>query len=224
MWEAAHRVNTMLPEQYRSSMAYPHLPTMLVSDPSEAVHSELILDTMDRYFTHVHQRQLGGPIAYLVLTHNEALFTAPPDVRDPLVEMVIDADVAHIERYPEDNLFSFLLSRPRPASELDPVRLEMWTRAEREREEAASVHGGRYYLPSVVELRVYETPSEPGSSTPDAAPGGIRFHAVALLRAVGIRFPALLSAYRGARRLLRPRDTGSLPTTSDVPDSPPSRR
>jgi hypothetical protein len=179
---------------------------------------------MDRYFTNVHQRQLGGPIAYLVLTHNEALFTAPPEVRDPLVDMVIAADVAHIESYPEDNLFSFLLSRPKPASELEPARLEMWTRAEHEREQNASVHGGRYYLPSVVELRVYETPSDPEFSTFNAASRGIRFNASALARAIGIRFPALLSAYRAARRVLRGRGTSSPPATSDVPDSPPSRR
>src|SRR5262245_24596989 len=62
--EAAHAVNIELPAHLRADLRYPHLPTMLVTDPSEAVHSELIEITMGRYFDIRYRRTLGGAIAY----------------------------------------------------------------------------------------------------------------------------------------------------------------
>ena len=38
-WEEAWRVNGELPEYVRQEMVYPHLPTMLHDDPTEAIHS-----------------------------------------------------------------------------------------------------------------------------------------------------------------------------------------
>ena len=77
--EAAWRVNQSMPVEAQQVMTYPHLPTMMVGDPTEAVHSELILPTMERYFRIEHRHDLGGGVAYLLLTHDQALRDLPPD-------------------------------------------------------------------------------------------------------------------------------------------------
>jgi SAM-dependent methyltransferase len=209
-WEAAAEVNLRLPEAYRSTMDYPHLRTMLVTDPTEAVHSELLDETMDRYFTHTHRRRLGGPIAYHLLTHNERLYNAPDDVRDNLIDIVLSADVAHVEEFPEDNLFTFAISHPRRQSEFDTRLLDRWTRAEGEREKNAAANEGRYYTPTVIEQLMYgdeeTTQSEPPEPvfdwTPnDAARQGVRFNLSSFARSIALRLPVLLVPLNVARRL-----------------------
>ena len=76
-WSQVHRVNQQLPERLRQKLVYPHLPTMLVTDPTEAVHSELTLAVTRRYFDLDEYRSVGGAIAYPLLTHNQAMAAAP---------------------------------------------------------------------------------------------------------------------------------------------------
>ena len=220
MWSAAAEVNERLPAEYRSTMDYPHLATMLQEDSTEAIHSELIGEVMSRYFRLRHHRRLGGPIAYLLLTHNQRLYEAPEEERDGLVRMVVDADVAHVEQFPEDNLFTFAISAPRPESELDPDLLEAWTMQEELREAAAVDTGGRYYLQTsiAIEREMNETAGDTNDTSGDGTAGippdtatltpydvaclGPRFATAALIRSVAVRFPATLPVLRRIRRLL----------------------
>ena len=83
-WEQAWRVNEQLPAQVRQSMSYPHLPTMLHDDPTEAIHSELIVETLQRYFHVERFVPLGGAIAYPLLTFNDVVFwSSPTSARKP---------------------------------------------------------------------------------------------------------------------------------------------
>lgn len=105
IWNAAMACNATLPPEFRSEMNYPHFATMMASDPTEAIHSELVLETTARYFRFDHVRRLGGPIAYLLLTHNHALQAAAiersgryylasalePPAEVPHDEVVVDA-------------------------------------------------------------------------------------------------------------------------------------
>lgn len=213
VWAAAAAVNDELPIEYRSTMDYPHLPTMLATDPTEAIHSELIDEVMTRYFRHRHHRRLGGPIAYLLLTHNHRLHGAPEDQRDELVRKIVAADVEHVERFPEDNLFTFAISTPRSEDELDPDLLQVWTMQEERREAAALDSAGRYYLPTSIETAreangtSVDATAESSPSLADATPydvacRGPRFVSAALVRSIAIRFPATLPALRKLRRLL----------------------
>src|SRR4029078_2762564 len=43
-WNEIILLNRSLPEELQNELAYPHLPTMLATDPTEAIHSELILE------------------------------------------------------------------------------------------------------------------------------------------------------------------------------------
>jgi SAM-dependent methyltransferase len=145
-WEAAWQANEALPAPYRHDLVYPHLPTMLVTDPTEAIHAELIMPVMRRYFDIEYFRALGGGVAYPVLTFNKAFFSRPPEEVAPAVEQVLAADAAWTDADPEGRtLFGYVVSRPRRAPRAEPGQLAAWTREEEERERAAAATGGRYY-------------------------------------------------------------------------------
>ena len=76
-WEEAwQELNHELPEALRQDLVYPPIPVMLMVDPTEAVHSELIVETFRRYFSEGQFTALGGAIAYPLLTHNTRMFEA----------------------------------------------------------------------------------------------------------------------------------------------------
>ena len=145
-WEAAWELNRSLPDGFgHAEMIYPHLPTMLATDPTEAIHSELILPIMRRYFELDHLRALGGGLAYPVLTFNTRLFAQPRADSDPVVERVLAADGAYTDRDPaRRTLFCYAVARPRKASLADVGQLAAWTAEEDERERHAAANGGRY--------------------------------------------------------------------------------
>lgn len=142
-WEAVHELNHRLPARLRKHLVYPHLPTMLVSDPTEAVHSELVLPTIERYFDVHHLRHLGGGLAYELLTFNDAFFDPAVDTSAEVAE-ILAADAAYTDADPAGrSLFSYVIATPK-AELPDAEQLEAWTREELERERRAGVDGGRY--------------------------------------------------------------------------------
>ena len=157
-WEAAFTANEALPAHLRNDLLYPHLPTMLVSDPTEAIHAELILPTLRRYFEIDHYRALGGGVAYPVLTFNKAIFArseTEPEVA-AAIEQVLAADAAYTDADPEANtLFGYVIARPRKQAFADAAQLAAWTAAEQERERRAAADGGRYY-PDTMMAVLYE--------------------------------------------------------------------
>lgn len=145
-WEAAWRANQALPEDMRQEMTYPHLPTMLATDPTEAIHAELIMPVLRRYFDVEHFRALGGGVAYPVLTFNQGIFAKPQEEVAPLVRQVIAADEAWTDEDPEGRtLFAYVVATPRKAALADAAQLAEWTAEEDDREQLAAAAGGRYY-------------------------------------------------------------------------------
>jgi SAM-dependent methyltransferase len=145
-WEAAWLANEALPRAFRHELVYPHLPTMLVTDPTEAIHAELIMPVMRRYFEIEHFRALGGGVAYPVLTFNKAVFSREQDEVAPVVEQVLAADEAWTDADPEGRtLFAYVVARPRKAALSDAEQLAVWTAEEEDRERLAASAGGRYY-------------------------------------------------------------------------------
>jgi SAM-dependent methyltransferase len=144
-WSEADRVNELLPLAVRQHLQYPHLPTMLATDPTEAIHSELILETMRRYF-HVHElRPLGGAIAYPLLTHNAAFAAASASVQEAAMATILEADDAYLAAEPESSLFAYAAAQPDKSSLLDTSSLARWADEEDEREREAEAAGGHYY-------------------------------------------------------------------------------
>ncbi|MGH9134740.1 MAG: class I SAM-dependent methyltransferase, partial [Ilumatobacteraceae bacterium] len=149
-WEHAWAANLALAPELRHAMRYPHMPTMLVGDPTEAVHSELIVPTIERYFRIEHHARLGGGIAYLLLTHNDAIHASDQHDIDGAIEAVMDADAALTEAHPDTTLFAYIVARADPTSLADRERLATWTAAEDDRERRAAATGGVYYPPTAI--------------------------------------------------------------------------
>ncbi len=150
-WAACAEVNRNLPAHGRQVLHYPHLPTMLQLDPSEAVHSELLLETCARYFTTECYRPIGGAIAYPILTHNRALRGLAPADAEAIVAEAMLADLAYLHDHPDSTLFAFWYGRPKHEVLRDDEQLRRWEREENAREERAHRDGGRYYPPTAVE-------------------------------------------------------------------------
>jgi SAM-dependent methyltransferase len=157
-WEAAWRLNASLPDGYRhAEMVYPHLPTMLHTDPTEAIHAELILPTMRRYFDLEYLRTLGGGLAYPVLTFNKGVFERSAEESAAVVRQVLAGDADWTDADPEARtLFAYVIARPRKAALADTDQLAAWTAAEADREGRAAADGNRYY-PDTLLGAVYDS-------------------------------------------------------------------
>lgn len=160
-WEAAWTANLALPSDAQQTMVYPHLPTMLACDPTEAVHSELIVPVTERYFEFEHRRDVGGGVTYLVLTHNESFGALAPEAADPLIAQIMDADAALLASDPSSTLFTYIVARPDHAALERHDDLAAWTREEDNREREAATAGGVYYPPTLV-AHLTEAAAEPG--------------------------------------------------------------
>lgn len=143
VWEAAWEINRTLPEHLRQTLTYPHLETMLDQDPTEAVHSELVMATIERYFEITTLARLGGAIGYLLLTHNEAIHSAPLEEVEPWLTYIMDADGAFTDANPDHTLFAYVIARRRITGH-NSDDLERWRLEEESRESEAMANGGEY--------------------------------------------------------------------------------
>jgi SAM-dependent methyltransferase len=157
-WVAMHAANEQLAPEFRQRLRHAHLPTMLHMDPTEAIHSELIMPTMRRYFDLTHEAYLGGAVAYEILSRNPAFHSPDRDVSAETMA-VLDADAAYRALSPEANsLFTYTIATPNRIDH-DPEQLARWTAEEVAREARAVQPGSRYYPPSFVETlfnEIYE--------------------------------------------------------------------
>ena len=143
-WRAAVEVNNRLDENIRQEMNYPDLRHYLGSRDFPSVHSELVMDTVERYFQIEHRRDLGGAIGYLLLTNNTKLQGKPMFEISDAVDMVIEADERLLAASPESTLFTYCVAR-RDDRVLDDGQLSAWTAQEEAREAEAEAAGGTYY-------------------------------------------------------------------------------
>jgi SAM-dependent methyltransferase len=145
-WEEVWRINSQLPPSLRQDLIYLSLPEMLIIDPTEAIHSELIFDTFRRYFTAGNSTALGGAIAYPLLTHNARMFGADDEEEQSLwIEKILQADDIFLAAHPESNLFAYFYGRPNKAVLEETEVLAAWSAEEEEREQRAREEGGGEY-------------------------------------------------------------------------------
>tara|TARA_B100000482_G_scaffold182306_1_gene156195 strand:+ start:444 stop:1631 length:1188 start_codon:yes stop_codon:yes gene_type:complete len=133
------------------NQGYPHIQTMLALDQSEAIHSELIMSVLDRYFEPLWLRYLNGALAYTLLTHNKNL-QQPCSTGADLAEhihKVLEADSKYTASHRGSELFVYSIMKPRTNSPSRAVE-DVWSREEDQRERAAQQNGGVYYSPTVV--------------------------------------------------------------------------
>jgi SAM-dependent methyltransferase len=152
-WNAVWELNQALPPEYRRTLDYPHLKTMLAGDPTEAIHSDLVVSHVDRYFSIDHLRPTGGALAYETLRLNPPFYVPGPEQARWLA-VVLEADERYLAGDLTRSFFFYALARPRPDA-IDPATLAAWTAEEDEREATAAANGGRYGEPTLLE-HVYE--------------------------------------------------------------------
>jgi len=146
LWAKLNQVNARLPPHLRQEMAYPHQPTMLATDPSEAHHSELIVPTLRRYFFVDLFRPLGGAVAYPLLTHNKALHALPYDQTREAVAMVMDEDAKWLADDHGRTFFAFVVARRLRGGLPDGAYQASILRHESEREAGGT--RSTYYTPT----------------------------------------------------------------------------
>jgi SAM-dependent methyltransferase len=145
-WERAWALNSELPPQLQQSMEYPNVPIMLRVDPTEAVHSELIVETLQRYFHVERFVALGGAIAYPILTHNDRLFACEDrGEQAAVVDTVLRADEEFLAEHPDSTLFAYVVATPNKDVLGRPALLAEWEQEELDREDRARANGGVYY-------------------------------------------------------------------------------
>jgi SAM-dependent methyltransferase len=152
MWSAIIEFNETLPERYRANLIYPHMATMLHNDPTEAIHSEIQISVLKRYFDIETYCALGGPIAYHILFENLALYNereTPEGIAT--IERILEADINFTKQNPDVNLFAFWIAKPKVENFPTQAQINEWQLEENDREIAAIQNGGRYYAKSVLE-------------------------------------------------------------------------
>ena len=154
-WKAISYVNDLTPANLKhNQLNYPHLPTMLVMDPSEAVHSELIKSTLSRYFEPIVSISLGGALAYPLLTHNDNLKKNTNQVAvNAHVKFILDEDAKFEKRHPESGLFWYSIMQIK--SDVKEKDMAQWTLDEVNRENYAQQNGGKYYPLTTVQQKFY---------------------------------------------------------------------
>lgn len=151
-WLRCCEVRKALPAKYQTTLGYPHIPTMLATDPSEAVHSELIEDVLRRHFDVLEMARLGGGVAYILLFQNHALLVDQNTTEgQAALRYILEEDRRLLDEHPASNLFTFFVARAKMNAP-DLLERERWRTEEDARERYASDNGGRYYAPTPLEL------------------------------------------------------------------------
>ena len=144
-WFYINRVNRSLPDSVKKSpFVKPHLPTMMFSDPTEAIHSELIMECVSRYFEIFERHDTGGGIAYELLTHNPKLENIPADELDIYINRILAFDKEYTQQNRVPPLFSYFLAKPKKFVLLDETKLNHYQNIENLREEKARKRHGVY--------------------------------------------------------------------------------
>lgn len=138
-------LNESLPVELRQELTYPHLPTMLSMDPTEAIHSELILEYTGRYFNIEDHKRVGGALAYPLLTFNKGMQNAEPETQAEWLKYVMDKDWSFTEKYPNTSMFDYFIGTPNKAILRDSLLMNSYQEEENKREEMASKNNGLCY-------------------------------------------------------------------------------
>lgn len=144
--------NRSLPAELRKNLRRYDLAAVLAGDPTEAIHSSRIPETVGRYFEICERHDAGGGLAYELLTHNPQVDQVPPEELEPHVARLLERDRRATRRGRVPPMFSYFICRPRKAVLEDEERLSAWQREEDDREEWARRHRGVYSATEYVDL------------------------------------------------------------------------
>ena len=139
------QVNDLLPIGLRKKdLVHPHIETMLHYDPTEAIHSELIIEYLNRYFNVSERLDLNGAIAYQIMHNNHALYDDSNPSAKKAVEFLLEMDELYTHIYKLPALFSYFVAKPNKKILQDMGAMEKYTEEEQQREFYAASNGGKY--------------------------------------------------------------------------------
>jgi SAM-dependent methyltransferase len=146
-WVLIHLFNLTLPKFLRKpNLRYPHLPTMLQSDPTEAIHSNLIISSISRYFDIIERHDTGGGIAYEILTNNPNLRQIQEKILNFYIKRILKYDklMTSIKIVPP--FFSYFLAKPNKDFLTNTKIIRYYQQRENKREKKAMTRGNIYSL------------------------------------------------------------------------------
>ena len=147
-WSKMQEINACLPEGFQAEpFIHPDLDSMLVADPTEAIHSELSLECFDRYFYSLERKDVFGGIAYQIMHNNHELFVEGLDVAQDSVSFLLSCDELAGATQSAPLLFSYYVGRPKKkvVDSSNQQEIDIYVDQEIEREQDAARNGGKYY-------------------------------------------------------------------------------
>jgi 2-polyprenyl-3-methyl-5-hydroxy-6-metoxy-1,4-benzoquinol methylase len=107
-------VNSDLPERFRSkSTLRPPLANFRI-EPSEAIHSDLVISTFKKYFDTVYERNMNGGIAYQILWNNIEEFKNSNDPEaEKWLNYLIEEDLKFSKQKQAPILFWYGVGKPK---------------------------------------------------------------------------------------------------------------
>lgn len=98
-----HDVNSQLPKRFQSRHPLrPAKENFLFGDPTEAVHSDLVRPTVERFFDIIYERDINGGVAYQILWNNVDEFKKKDSEANEALEFLLknDAKYTHLKKVP----------------------------------------------------------------------------------------------------------------------------
>ena len=157
VWEKLNYYNLKLPKNFQNNLIYPHLPTMLVTDPSEAIHSELLEGVLKFYFD-LDFTMLGGGVAYEIISHNENIREMVTknkniDLLNKFVSSILEWDIKESREDNRFNLFASFYGYPK--NDLNSEDVENKIKEEFIYEKAFPL-GSEYYPKNLIQILTEE--------------------------------------------------------------------
>lgn len=152
-WLLINKVNRSLPKFIKKEpLDYPHLPTMIYTDPTEAIHSELIFKIILRYFDLLERHDTGGGIAYTLLTHNKKISKLSSNLLNPIIQQIITEDIKYTKLKMVPSLFSYFICKKRGKDFNQLKEPKYYQQIENQREKEADNFGHVYYFWEYIRL------------------------------------------------------------------------
>jgi len=150
-WRVIKNINNKLPvDIQKDTLIKPHLPTMLHVDPSEAIHSDLIIEYTRRYFNILEQHATNGGLAYELLTHNNKIQKLNSDKLNDYIEKILIYDRKYTKNNKIPVMFSYFVAVPNKMIIRDKLKCALFQEVENKRELRAQNYRGVYGIKEIL--------------------------------------------------------------------------
>jgi SAM-dependent methyltransferase len=108
------QINDSLSSRFRSIIPLrPKLSSFQKGDPSEAVHSDILIQSITRFFDILYEREINGGIAYPILWNNIDEFKKMDNNAQKIVELLINEDKKITQNKKIPSLFWYSVVTPK---------------------------------------------------------------------------------------------------------------